>query len=380
MSTSSPRSSPSPKPNLSYLSKLVVIVLIGALGGYLFAYFFKDNTGTLSLYHKITTLPLLIAIILLVLIVHEVGHVLAGLWVGFEFRMITVGPFMLQKEGSKTRFRWNTRLNAAGGLALCLPKTEQNLKQNFIKFVAGGPIASLLFALLCLSIYYQGQTRSIQDFWLLSGTMSAMIFFTTIIPMRSGGFFSDGARILNLMRGGNDATIDLVILTTTIASSSGIRPRNLNVAPIQEILEHTHNHPFIPYLQLYMYSHLIDKQQPTEALSYLSKAMEGIHHVPSGYQAMLWLDWAFHQAYYLQNPPEANQALNKAKISAVIPPHLVHKSKAVIYKAEGKPQAALQEAQLALTALSQSTDKGSAIAEEEFLRGFIDTLPPNTTT
>lgn len=375
MSTSSslPSSNP-PKRSFSYLVKLVVILLIGALGGYLFAYFFKSSTGTLSFYNKLAMLPFLVAIILLVLIVHEVGHVLAGLWVGFEFRMITVGPFMLQKEGNKTRFRWNTRLNAAGGLALCLPKTEQNLKSNFIKFVAGGPIASLLFALLCLAIYYYGQTSSPQNFWLLSGTMSAMIFFTTIIPMRSKGFFSDGARMLNLMKGGKDATIDLVILTTTVASSSGIRPRDLNVAPIQQILDSQYAHPFIPYLQIYMYNHWLDHQQPTQALPYLSEALEGIHNIPVGYQAMLWLDWAFHQAYYLQNVPEAKEALGKAKISAVIPPHSVHKSKAAVYWAEGQHPTALQEANTALKALSQSTDKGNAIAEEEFLRSFIASL------
>lgn len=379
MSTSSsPSPSDTPKRNFSYFTKLIVILMIGGVGGYLFAHFFKSNTNSLTFYNKLAMLPFLVAIILLVLIVHEVGHVLAGLWVGFEFRMITVGPFMLQKEGNKTRFRWNTRLNAAGGLALCLPKTEQNLKNNFIKFVAGGPIASLLFALLCLAIYYNGQTRSAQNFWLLSGTMSTMIFFTTIIPMRSKGFFSDGARILNLMKGGEDATIDLVILTTTIASSSGIRPRDLNVAPIQQILNSEYPHPFIPYLHIYMYNHWLDQQKSDKALAYLSAALEGIHNIPVGYQAMLWLDWAFHQAYYIQDISEAKKALAKAKISAVIPPHSVHKSKAAIYWAEGQHPAALQEANAALKALNQSTDKGSAIAEEEFLRSFINSLKQAT--
>ncbi|WP_299452900.1 site-2 protease family protein [uncultured Microscilla sp.] len=378
MSTSSRRSPQASKRSLTAWVKLSIILLTGALGGYFFSYFLQDNLYAPSLYHKLALLPVLLGVVLLVLIVHEGGHVLAGWWVGFEFRMVTVGPFMLQKEGEKIRFRWNTRLNAAGGLAMCLPKTEQNLRRNFIKFVAGGPIASLLFALLCLGIYYltsrHSQVLTLSNFWLLSGTMSAMIFFTTIIPMRSKGFFSDGARLLNLIKGGNKATIDLVILTATVASSSGIRPRDLNVAPIAQILESERAHPFIPYLQLYMYAHLIDQQKPAEAYPYLLEALAGKHHIPTGYQAMLWLDLAFYQAYYLQKPQEAQETLQKAKINAVTPTHLVHKSKAAIGWAKGANQVALQEAYQALEALSQSTDKGGAIAEEEFLQQFIQTL------
>lgn len=358
----------------SFLSLLAV----GGLIGYFFSYVFKTEGTPVNApnYYKFLIIPLLLGIIFLVLAIHELGHTFAGMWVGFEFRMITVGPFMLRKEMEKIRFRWNTRLNAAGGLALCLPKTNDRLRSKFMKFVAGGPLASLLFAALSFLIYYlffpSTKGSLMGSFWKFSALMSALIFIVTILPMHSGGFFSDGARLLNLIKGGQQTEIDLAILTTTTASSSGIRPRDLNIAPIQKILEAGYEHPFIPYLHLYMHAHLSDQGKIEEAHQFLLRAFEQIHHIPAGYQAILWLDLAFHQAYYQQNVAEAKASFQKAKISAVIPKHSVFKSEAAIAWGQQKYTLALQKAQVALEVLPQAMDAGGAIAEKEWLESFIE--------
>lgn len=378
-SVSSPAVSPTSKNKPFPLSRIILLLAFAGLTGYFFVYFFKGSFTAASMWYRLALFIEMLGAMLLSLAIHEVGHVLAGLGVGFEFRMISVGPFMLQKEDKKIRFRWNTQLNVAGGLALCLPKNEKNLRTNFIKFIAGGPLASLFFALLSFCIYYFFYKHSsafiMRNFWLFSCLMSGLTFVTTALPMHSKGFFSDGARIFNLLKGGDNATIDLLILTTTIASSSGIRPRDLNMEPVLKILNTNPSHPFIPYLHIYMYAHLTDQKKPDEAFPYLLKAFEGIDDVPVGYQPILWLDLAFHKAYYHQNIIEAQEAFQQVKVGPITPPHMVHKAEAAILWAEGDYEDALDKAHSALFALSQSMDKGSIIAEEEWIKEFIHKLP-----
>lgn len=159
--TSSFQAKKSSKKTLTRIGFILIMLALGGLAGYFIGGQLKDPTSTTSypIYYKLLLLPIAFLVIFMVLAIHELGHTLAGILVGFEFRMITVGPFMLRKEPSETnpnqiRFRWNTRLNAMGGLALCLPKTEHHLRSNFIKFVAGGPLASLLLALLAGVVYF----------------------------------------------------------------------------------------------------------------------------------------------------------------------------------------------------------------------------------
>ncbi len=384
------RTSETPPKNKKNLTRFILVILMLA-GGALFGYFIGGYlrggrpaaAPTTPTQYKLLLLPMILGIIFLVLAIHELGHVFAGISVGFEFRMITVGPFMFRKEADQSgkkrlRFRWNTRLNAMGGLALCLPKSDHQLRSKFIKFIAGGPLASLFLALLAFAVYwffYRGTpsffTRS---FWAFTALMSGLIFLTTIIPMRSGGFFSDGGRMLNLFRGGPKAEVDLAILTSTAEATSGIRPREMNMAPLQKILARNYQHPFIPYLHLYMYAHLLDWNKPDEAWNHLEKTMEAVDSIPTGYQAMVWLEVAFYQAYYQQDLSEAEAYFQRAKISAVIPKHLIYKSEAVIAQLKGDTTLALAKAQAALEVLPQAMDKGAAIAEKEWLEKFMSEI------
>ena len=380
------------KSNKSKFARFVFVLLMllgGTLIGYLIGGYLRGDTPVTTsypAYYKILLLPLVLVIILLVLAIHEIGHVLAGILVGFEFRMITVGPFMLRKEATQPdkkqlRFRWNTRLNTMGGLALCLPRSDNKLRSNFIKFIAGGPLASLLLALLAGLVYWffyrDTQAFFVRSFWQFTAFMSGAIFLTTIIPMRSGGFFSDGARMLNLLRGGPKAEVDLAILTSTAAATSGIRPRDMNIASLQKILDSGYEHPFIPYLHLYLYAYLMDWGKSSEALVHLQKTVEQIDKIPAGYQATIWLEVAFYKAYYQQDLSEAEVAFQQAKISAIIPKHLIYKSEATIAWLKGERELALAKAQEAMKALDQSMDAGGAIAEKEWLEEFMKKLEEN---
>ena len=64
---------------------------------------------------------LVVPALLVVILVHELGHVIGGRLAGYAFVMLAVGPVKWVREQGRVRWRWNTSLNAFGGLALMVP-------------------------------------------------------------------------------------------------------------------------------------------------------------------------------------------------------------------------------------------------------------------
>jgi hypothetical protein len=80
---------------------------------------------------------------------HELGHVIAGWLVGFQFRLLVFGPMRLERGASgRVRARLNQDPALFGGIACSLPTDNRDLIKRFAWFVAGGPVMSLAFAAL----------------------------------------------------------------------------------------------------------------------------------------------------------------------------------------------------------------------------------------
>ncbi len=360
----------------------LVMALIGGIFGYSMVYLFAPaQEGQLAtpLLFKLMAFPCLLLAIFCVIAFHELGHVIAGLLAGFEFRLITVGPFMIEREVGKLRFKWNTNLNTAGGLALCLPKNSDNIIKKFMFFAAGGPLASLLLAvtayLLTWVVIYDNQifvSFTYHIFFSITAVFSLVVFLITMLPMKEGGFYTDGARILNLWRGGYQAKIEAVLLNVTSQLFAGTRPSQIDIVPIEQALEYPIEAPFKAYLHSFLYYHYLDIDLIDQGATQLSHYANYLEEIPSGYQAMVWLEKAYFEATYQDAPEVAKDFLKQAKIGAIIPKSLVLRVEAAIAKAEKNYGLALQKAQEALKELPKAMDKGTAIAEKEWLEGIVE--------
>ena len=63
-------------------------------------------------------------------IVHEVGHLIAGLAVGWEFRYFLAGPFAVVKRNGRIRFRFLLRREIGDGRVQMVPKSHQRLRSS----------------------------------------------------------------------------------------------------------------------------------------------------------------------------------------------------------------------------------------------------------
>ncbi len=187
-----------------------------------------------------TLLPTAFALIA----VHELGHVLGGRLAGFRFQLLVVGPVQLRRVGDRIRPAWNRNPGLAGGLAMSSPRPgdTERLAERMIRVVAGGPLASValgLVGLVGMRLLPEGTLQS-GSVGLMAGSAVAMtgigslgIGLVTLIPGRTGGFLTDGARLLRLLRGGPEAEGEAAMLGLIGSAMGGVRPREWSISLLE---------------------------------------------------------------------------------------------------------------------------------------------------
>src|SRR5450631_3904540 len=81
-------------------------------------------------------------------LVHELGHLAAGLSVGFDLRIFAVGPLYLRRE--ERRWKLQVIPSRFGGLTGMVPKSSDRLVDRYLRFGLGGPAASIMLMVITL--------------------------------------------------------------------------------------------------------------------------------------------------------------------------------------------------------------------------------------
>jgi hypothetical protein len=153
--------------------------------------------------------------------VHEIGHVMAGLGLGFRFNSMRVGRLHLNRP-----FRWSWSRSVgrgAAGIATLFPVGTDGLSRRTLGMLLGGPAANLAAAGAIAALPFDKGPFSVAFVvWsLILGTMNLWSF-------RSGNFLSDGRRIAMLLRDPPRARRWLAMLTLNAELSEGVLPESLS--------------------------------------------------------------------------------------------------------------------------------------------------------
>lgn len=151
-------------------------------------------------------------------IVHELGHWVAGAAAGLEFRHIRAGALMLTKESGGYRFRFLPRHLMGGGQTFMVPRAADDLRRRYFVFGAGGPIATALMFLPVAILPWGATAASL----LLADLLLAFFSWT---PLVVGGHYTDGKLLLLLARRGPAADRFATVLYLTAIDNNGIPPR-----------------------------------------------------------------------------------------------------------------------------------------------------------
>jgi tetratricopeptide (TPR) repeat protein len=362
---------------MNKIFKIVIMLLFGGFLGYLFGkYGLSSMPKDLPKNYLIALLAALIPIYFIVVGFHEIGHAVAGKWVGFDFRMYIIGPFFWEKENQNWKFKWNKSLNLSGGMVVCTPSADNNLREKFMKYAAGGPSASLILTVVSLISYFLVQSSSSNHFESLLGVillvtsfLSFLIFLVTVVPFKAGTFYSDGGRILRLLK--NDETSEMEILFLKIMSktTSGQRYSALNSNDLKRAFELAEklNDPFKVYLLSYLFHHAFDKKDYDEAESYLNQYLYKIQEIPEAFRGVSWLDASIFYGLARKDVEKCKEFWDKFSPSPFVPKGQIFMAEAILELLHGNIEVAGELKVKALQQLPNLLDKGMAISMKERL-------------
>ena len=181
-----------------------------------------------------------ILIIFLVLAIHELGHLLTGLFQGFRFELFVIGPLGIKREKNSIKIYLNKDIQYYGGVAATLPREPNpNNGKKFANTLLAGPIASLLLAIILGFIYYSFDLP-FSKFIGIGALASLGILLATNDQEKTGIFFTDRKRYQRLTSKGTERKVELAVLRLTGIYGRDNSYINADENDIEKMIEDSH--------------------------------------------------------------------------------------------------------------------------------------------
>jgi hypothetical protein len=365
-----------PRPAPSLLRRAlptVVIFFLGAAGGYIAA------RGGLRALPELGFSPLQTAILfalvpllyMLCVAAHELGHVLGGRLADFRMLLLIVGPLRIDRAGDGLRAGFNRNILLGGGLAAMVPEGLHDLRRRAVVMVAGGPLLSLMVGAQFLALYQATSPALLRAdaafvakltalAFLIIGGASLLIGLLTLVPARSGGFYSDGARMLRLMRTTDETEREVALLALTGISMAGKRPREWDARLVESGAGIRDGGPFEVLGRQFAYAHALDRGDVAAARQHLEDALDRVGQLPAAARASLLLAAATFYALHDGDALRGRALLQQARHGLLPAPHQRHVAEAAVLLAEGDAAAAHDAAREARRLAETALDRGGA--------------------
>jgi hypothetical protein len=315
---------------------------------------------------------------------HEAGHLLGGRLAGFRFALYAAGPIRVRRSPSGLRFELNDRWNLAG-FAFSVPVHLHNLKRGMVSFVAGGPVTNLLLAAIFAGLFlaltvaapsreavraFLGSSVSLGLFVFLfqAGFTSLALGVVTLVPLRKDGFFTDGARLLMLLRDRPKAGRWSASWALYAASADGQRPRDWDRGLIDQATQLTDGSLDEGGACLLAYLWALDQGDEEAAEGFLGRTRAAFDTIPA-LRPSIAAEIAYFQARFRGDAATARSRLDEAQ-GGFLERHERLRAETAVLLAEHRVAEARERASEALAALPHAsvTDAGSAIMHAEWLR------------
>lgn len=341
---------------------LVMSLVMGAAGGGIG--FLLAKTGMefmpASASLKVLTAWDLLAlpvIIVFVLAFHEAGHLAGGMSRGMRFLLFIAGPFGWIRGKDGVQFRWFFNLGTLGGVASAMPVPGLPLKPQLTRLVVGGPLASLVLAALAFAVFWWVPGR-VGALALVTAGLSLSIFLVTAVPMRSGGFMSDGMQLLQLWREPAMVERRARLVALMGQGMSGLRPREYDRESLASAQAITGDEAIYDVgVWLYSYFNALDAGDVAGAESFLDRVEDLFDDYPDGFRQAIAIELALFEALHRRRLDEARGWLARAR-GGVVDVSRRRLAEAAVAALEGRRDEALSALATAEARFGASMDAG----------------------
>lgn len=255
-------------------------------------------------------LLLLLLLEILMVAIHEFGHAAAASALGMKLRAFIVGPFQWRiREG-----RWEFRIVLAGFLAVggataVAPVDPWRPLWRDTCMVAAGPCISLAAGLAALALTLTAPSHAWQAEWLplaFFATLSLLTGLLNLVPFRTKAFYSDGARIFQLLSRGPWVDLHRAFATAAATMVTPLRPRDYDIDGILRAGSSISVGQQALHLRLLAASYYLDCGRVADASLALAEAETIYQESASDIPAELHTPFIFGKAY-LQHDPQGTR-------------------------------------------------------------------------
>jgi hypothetical protein len=322
-------------------------------------------------------------------VVHELGHLVGALAMRLRVRQINLFGFLLDLDAGQFSCQ-PALLNRGGvfGYVFATPADVHNLPVRMAGHGAGGPIASLLAAVLSLSLAWLWQPAALPDTpsslsgvgwqaWVWPGNvevalcnqLAAFNFFAWIVaslPCQHKGMRNDGQLLLDCLRDRPGAFRALACLALLGALARGVRPRDWNPGWVVRLAGEADGSLEQGIADKVAYYRAEDEGRHEEAGRLLDRALDARYELPFVSRQGTYLEIAYFEGFHRGNAEEGRHWLGRVPREG-IEDHTWLRAEAALLIAEGKHPEALALIESALEAVPRSKDRGGSIAERDWL-------------
>lgn len=263
--------------------------------------------------------------IMLAILVHEAGHLVAGLRAGFEFRSLSIGPFEIARENGQLRWARAPRFRGVAGQVRMRPRDFPDLERRVVTFIAGGPLASLLltaasYGFLEAMLPYREKGSSLGMFGLYLFAlclflMSLSLLPGTLVPYTTRSGHATDMKVLFTLFGKGDEKRGLVALFLLAGEIFGnVRARDWSSGPLERaraVGDGSQNHLRVLIL---LYYHRLDQGDITAARAAIEEALPFVEKLKLGNMVRehVLLEVAYLAAWYDHDVEKAERLLADA--------------------------------------------------------------------
>lgn len=273
---------------------LLLGAVCGALGA---AYIDKFVSDGLPFWQKmllyVAAFAEIGAAVYLQIILHEAGHLLAGLLSGYRFSSFRIGSFMWVKENGKLKLK-RLSLAGTGGQCLMNPPDLVDGKIPFVLYNLGGSLMNILIALLSFGGYFLCSENSfLAMFFIMLGIIGIVFALLNGIPIHSEMVSNDGYNAKELGKQPEALAAFWVQMKVMEMTSQGVRLKDMPDEWFYIPDENGMKNGMIATMGVFYENRLMDKMLFEEAEKLIVQLLSGKNAVAGIYRNLLVCDRMF---------------------------------------------------------------------------------------
>lgn len=298
--------------------------------------------------------------LIVAVLVHELGHVIAGYLVGLRVARVHLGPVEIRDHG-RPRVRLVRSLQAGVVLVPFDRATALGpLRWGLIVSTAAGPLLGLVSgaALFALAGGLRlGDPLSVTQ---AIAQMSVILGVLNFLPLRSGEQLADGRRLFSLLVRNRECGRILAATLMLTEAMSGRRPREWD----RSLLAVMERSPDDVFARLVLYEAAIDRGEIEEAGRHLDAAVALRKVTWTAADAILFTEAAYYAARHRSDARAARALLGLADGGGVVD-YMRARAEAAVLCAEGRGLEGRQRAVAGLVALERARRRDEQPCREQ---------------